>query len=95
MKVKLDGARTATITVRGGELTVRTNPPLSVLADLQSNVGDRVRPALAAIVLAHPFVLEDDTPASVGDFDGELIGEIVKAWGEAVKALPPGSGTPS
>lgn len=101
--IRLDGPRTGTITVRGGELTVRLNPPVSILEDIESGSIARIRGALEAIVIAHPFVIEDfdgagnkrEVVAVVRDFDRDLARDILKAWGEAVKELPPGSGAPS
>lgn len=90
-RVALAAPRTQTVTVRGAEVVVVVNPPISVVADLESRSGDRLIKALSTIVVSHEFDKPDGTPAEVKDFDSELAGEIATAWGEALRALPPAS----
>lgn len=94
MTRELEAPRLGTIVVDGDELTVRLNPPISVIADLQSESGDRIIKGLEVIVVAHPYT-RDGQPAKVADFDRELATAISKAWGEKLRELPLASAAPS
>lgn len=93
-KIRLS-PKTAPLTVGEAELTVRTNPAASRVADLLSGNNDRILVGLASIVIDHPYVDDDDRPLAPADWDLDTIGDVVEKYSDLLSALPKASGTRS
>lgn len=89
MKRKQFTIKTAPLTVGGEEYTVRTNLPMRTIADIQSGDYDRTVAALRTIVVEHPWGDENDNPLDVSDWPDEVAADVIKAWGELIRAVPP------
>ncbi len=95
MPIILSPQRTGTISVRGDEMTVWLNPPISIIAELTAS-NERMIEGLRAIVVNHDVRAEEGGPrVDVGKWDEQLVTDVVKAWREAVKSLPPASSATS
>jgi hypothetical protein len=90
--------RTATIVLNseyeGWQATMRTNPPLRVYEEMQSGTVERVKVALAGVIVDWNFVDEagEALPASaegVMALPADLLQQLITAWQVAVAQPAP------
>jgi hypothetical protein len=88
-ELKLDGEW------EGWDCTVRTNPPISVFADIASGDFDRIARGIAKIITKWNFVDEDGTPMAnpsletVNELPVELITVVANSYVGELTKLPP------
>jgi hypothetical protein len=95
MPIVLAEPRYEDVTVRGERFVMWVNPPLSLYTGLQSGNVSETLETLGQLIQSHPVVTATGQPAQIGDFDGELVADITKAWGDHMGALPKASPAPS